>query len=173
MGSMADFCRGSVTGLSMAYWKKSPSFGRRRRRRDALAAGPCFSSAACSVACRRPCSPMPRRRVGRSLRRRHLRPRPVGRARPGSRGRRRCRRQRSACLSMVAAVGRRPQRGEQLRLDHRPRHVQRLIQVHLEGDGPAARPGPCARPSSPRRWGSRPSPSLAGTACSFLSSTRR
>ena len=39
MGSMADFCRGRVTGLSMTYWKKSPSSRRRRRRRHASAAG--------------------------------------------------------------------------------------------------------------------------------------
>ena len=35
-------------------------------------------------------------------------------------------------------VRRRSQRCEQLRLDHGPGHVQRLVEVHLEGNGPAA-----------------------------------
>ena len=49
-------------------------------------------------------------------------------------------------LREPAVVGRRPQRGEQLRLDRRPRHVQRVVQVHLERDRPAATPGPSSPP---------------------------
>ena len=75
------------------------------------------------------------------------------------------RRRHSGFAVQVAVVGDGPERGEQLGHDRRPRHVQRRIQVHLEADGPAATPGPCARLSSPRRWRSRPRPSPAGTAC--------
>ena len=72
-----------------------------------------------------------------------------------------------------ARIGRRPKRREQLRLHDGPRHVQRLIQVHLERDRPAAHQGHAH--VLPVLIGRvlDDGPALQDTAFSFLSSTSR
>ena len=152
IGSRADFCRARSTGWSITYWKKSPrdeavatlctlraqvqvclaACWPTSSANSALAGRPSASLRWPSIARRRLAVPAP---ASRSRRRRGLPSGCLGRLS----GRRRP--VRLVGLSHGPAVGRRPEGGEQFRLDGRPGDVQRVVQVHLERDRPAAHQG--------------------------------